>query len=137
MPLKITALKYYFYLDNFHTRTNKCTINILLLYVLWNLSFSDHKMIKALEWIAGGLLFLAFWLSLITKTIEVPSDCWCLQHVILYLPFYAVVMFGAVSAIIVFHRTLSFNDCPEASKELQEQIKAARTDLKKRGLKLK
>lgn len=102
----------------------------------FNLSFSAQKMIKALEWIAGGLLFLAFWLSLVTKKIDVTSDCWCLQHVIFYLPLYAVIVFGAVSAIIVLYRTLTFTDCPEAAKELQEQIKAARIDLKKRGLKL-
>lgn len=92
-------------------------------------------MIKAVEWIAGAVLFLAFWLSLVTKIVEIPTDCWCVLHVIYYLPFYAVLTFGTVSAVIVLYRTLTFNDCPEAAKELQEQIKLARTDLKKRGLK--
>jgi dolichyl-phosphate mannosyltransferase polypeptide 3 len=36
---------------------------------------------------------------------------------------------------VVLYRTLNFNDCPEAAKELMEQIDEARTDLRKRGMK--
>jgi dolichol-phosphate mannosyltransferase subunit 3 len=35
----------------------------------------------------------------------------------------------------VLYRTLTFNECKEASDELQEEIKLARADLKTKGMK--
>jgi dolichyl-phosphate mannosyltransferase polypeptide 3 len=35
----------------------------------------------------------------------------------------------------VLYRTLTFNECTEAAEELQRQIKEARADLTKKGMK--
>ena len=37
---------------------------------------------------------------------------------------------------IIAWRVYTFNDCEEAARELKQEIKAAKEDLKKRGLKV-
>jgi len=56
-------------------------------------------------------------------------------YFVLPLPLWGVVILGAISAAIVLYRTFTFNDCPEAAKELLEQIDEARKDLRKKGMK--
>ncbi|OXA58482.1 ATP-binding cassette sub-family A member 3 [Folsomia candida] len=51
------------------------------------------------------------------------------------LPFWALVVFGVYSGSTVLYRTFTFNDCPEAAKELLEEIDMARADLKRKGMK--
>lgn len=53
---------------------------------------------------------------------------------LLLLPFYALVLFGLVSATIVIYRTLTFNNCDQAAKDLKDEIVEAKEFLKKRGL---
>lgn len=55
---------------------------------------------------------------------------------ILLLPVILVAVFGVVSVAIIAYRVYTFNDCLEASEELQRQIKEAKADLAKKGLKL-
>lgn len=55
---------------------------------------------------------------------------------ILLLPMVLVAVFGVVSIAIIAYRVYTFNDCLEASEELQRQIKEAKADLAKKGLKL-
>lgn len=50
------------------------------------------------------------------------------------LPVYCIAAFGLVSALIVFYRTLTFNDCDAAAEELRSQIQEARTFLEGKGL---
>ena len=37
--------------------------------------------------------------------------------------------------VTIIYRVLTFNDCPEAEKELRGQVEMAREDLKKKGMK--
>lgn len=46
-----------------------------------------------------------------------------------------ILHFQAISAAIVLYRTFTFNDCPEAAKELLGQIEEARKDLRQKGMK--
>ncbi|XP_061597765.1 dolichol-phosphate mannosyltransferase subunit 3 [Cololabis saira] len=52
------------------------------------------------------------------------------------MPLYLLVSFGCFSLATVGYRVATFNDCDEAARELQEQIKEAKEDLKKKGLKM-
>ncbi|KAK2830510.1 hypothetical protein Q5P01_018441 [Channa striata] len=52
------------------------------------------------------------------------------------MPLYLLVSFGCFSLATVGYRVATFNDCEEAAKELQEQIKEAKEDLKRKGLKM-
>lgn len=52
------------------------------------------------------------------------------------MPVYLLVSFGCFSLATVGYRVATFNDCEEAARELQEQIKEAKEDLRKKGLKL-
>ncbi|XP_017462440.1 PREDICTED: dolichol-phosphate mannosyltransferase subunit 3-like [Rhagoletis zephyria] len=49
------------------------------------------------------------------------------------LPIVLLVLLGAYAATVVLYRTFTFNDCPQAAKELQQQIEEARKDLKEKG----
>jgi dolichyl-phosphate mannosyltransferase polypeptide 3 len=46
-----------------------------------------------------------------------------------------VLVFGLACLFVIVYRVITFNDCEEASKELQQQIKEAQEDLKSKGLK--
>ena len=50
-------------------------------------------------------------------------------------PFVLVGVFGVASLTIIAYRVYTFRDCPEAAKELQQQIVEARKDLAKKGMK--
>lgn len=91
-------------------------------------------MTKLVEWLCFLLVYFVTWLLVLTKSINLNlSSDW--DNVVVYFPVYTVFLFGMYSAIVVLWRVYSFNDCPEAAKELQQQIKAAREDLKLKGFK--
>lgn len=92
-------------------------------------------MTKLLEWLGVVGLFTGVWAILLSKqSLSDHSDY--VRHFVLFLPFYALLAFAAVSVSIIAWRVYTFNDCKEAAEELQQEIKEAREDLKKRGLKL-
>jgi len=90
-------------------------------------------MTKLLEWLTGTGLFAAVWAILLSKDSADSDDC--VRHFVMFLPFYAALIFAVVSVSIIAWRVYTFNTCEEAAKELQQEIKEARADLKKRGLK--
>ena len=83
------------------------------------------------EALGFGILMLALW-AFILRQVSQWENPIALLHAQL-LPFYGVLVFGAVSAAIVLHRVFTFNDCPEANLELQKQIKQAHQDLSQKG----
>ncbi|CAH1391070.1 unnamed protein product [Nezara viridula] len=92
-------------------------------------------MTKLLEWLCFLLVYFVTWLLVLTKYINLNiSDEW--NSFVVYFPVYTVFLVGIYSLIVVLWRVYSFNDCPEAAKELQQQIKAAREDLKLKGLRI-
>lgn len=53
---------------------------------------------------------------------------------ILYAPFWAIVILAIYAAGSVVVGVCTFQDCPEAAVELEEQVKEARQVLKKKGV---
>ncbi|XP_042881633.1 dolichol-phosphate mannosyltransferase subunit 3-like isoform X2 [Penaeus japonicus] len=92
-------------------------------------------MTKLAEWLMGAVLILGPWTAVVTNTVKNDfTDQYFIY--ILLLPVILVAMFGLVSVAIIAHRVYNFNDCNEAAEELTRQIKEAKEDLKKKGLKI-
>ena len=113
-------------------------------------------MTKLLEWLTGAVLFAGVWAYLFNSTPENSTDY--ARHFVLFLPIYTllafavsnfpflfyffssiskyIILFQVVSVSIIAWRVYTFNDCEEAAKELQQEIKEAKADLRKRGLKI-
>ncbi|CAL8130688.1 unnamed protein product [Orchesella dallaii] len=89
-------------------------------------------MTQLAKFLSLGILAVMVWIKLMGIT---DPDTLLYKCVVFPLPFWGVVVFGAISAAIVLYRTFTFNDCPDAAKELLEQIDEARKDLRKRGMK--
>ncbi|GBM88586.1 hypothetical protein AVEN_197635-1 [Araneus ventricosus] len=88
-------------------------------------------MTKLAEWLAGVVVIIAIWFSCLSNDIILKSHdlhSWL-------LPFYGVIAFGLYSLVVVLYRVFTFNDCPEAARELKEEIQMAREDLAKKGFK--
>lgn len=90
-------------------------------------------MTKLTEWLSGISVYLALWLAFVTKQINLFPTDW--DNLILFLPVFTLIAFGLYSLSVILWRVYCFNDCPEAAKEIQEQIIAARKDLEAKGLK--
>ncbi|XP_048740418.2 dolichol-phosphate mannosyltransferase subunit 3-like [Ostrea edulis] len=89
---------------------------------------------KLFQWLIGAGLFIAVWLAFVLEKVDI--QCTEIQKsVILVSPVLAVGIFGVVSAVIVLYRVAIFNNCDDAAEELKQQIKDAREDLSKKGLK--
>ncbi|XP_037801562.1 dolichol-phosphate mannosyltransferase subunit 3-like isoform X1 [Penaeus monodon] len=92
-------------------------------------------MTKLVEWLMGAVLILGPWTAVVTSTVKNEfTDQYFIY--ILLLPLVLVAMFGLVSVAIIAHRVYNFNDCNEAAEELTRQIKEAKEDLRKKGLKI-
>lgn len=92
-------------------------------------------MTKLLEWLTVAVLILGPWSAVVTNTVQNEFTRKHYQEILL-LPVILVAVFGVVSIAIIAYRVYTFNDCLEASEELQRQIKEAKADLAKKGLKL-
>ncbi|KAI4751501.1 hypothetical protein E4T44_08196 [Aureobasidium sp. EXF-8845] len=73
-------------------------------------------------------LYLAFFLGLIPLPAKIQED------LIPYLPFTAIITFGAYLLGKLGYNVMTFHDVPEAHKELMAEIEIARADLKKMGV---
>ena len=88
-------------------------------------------MTKLMEWLTGLLAIFAVWLSILTGSdLAITHPNLTLFWPILFL----VIPFGLFSVAVIIYRVYNFNDCSEAAKELQGEIKAAKEDLKKKGM---
>lgn len=93
---------------------------------------SPPEMIKALQWISAGLVFLAIWISgLLTPIPNSPI----LNIFVLYLPLFVILLVGLASLTYILYSVMTFNDCPEEAKKLKLQIDEARKGLKAAGYK--
>ncbi|XP_018961581.1 dolichol-phosphate mannosyltransferase subunit 3-like isoform X2 [Cyprinus carpio] len=92
-------------------------------------------MTKLLEWLLGASLIGMAW-GLVTfdlLDLQLPPQY---RELVWPMPVYLLVVFGCYSLATVGYRVATFNDCEDAAKELQAQIKEAKEDLKKKGLKM-
>ncbi|XP_068200482.1 dolichol-phosphate mannosyltransferase subunit 3 [Palaemon carinicauda] len=92
-------------------------------------------MTKLTQWLTAAFLILGPWAAAVFKIVQNDfTDKYYLG--ILLFPVVLVAIFGIVSVAIIAYRVYNFNDCNEAAEELQKQIKEAKLDLAKKGLKL-
>ncbi|XP_019723482.1 dolichol-phosphate mannosyltransferase subunit 3 [Hippocampus comes] len=92
-------------------------------------------MTKLMEWLFGISVVLAAWVLVAFDPLDlsVPHTY---REVAWPMPLYLLVSFGCYSLATVGYRVATFNDCQEAARELQGQIKAAKEDLRSKGLKM-
>lgn len=91
-------------------------------------------MTKLLEWISVASAVFAVWYSLIGGYVKHPLIDKNM-NLILISPILFVILFGLYAATVVLYRVFTFNNCEEASKELQEEIIEAKKDLQAKGIK--
>ncbi|XP_058117318.1 dolichol-phosphate mannosyltransferase subunit 3 [Anopheles ziemanni] len=90
-------------------------------------------MTKLLEWLVAAACFLSVYVAIILRQVkhEVLEQY---MFEIQLSPLFLLVLFGVYSATVVLYRTFTFNNCEEAAKELMQQIKEAKADLRSKGL---
>ncbi|KAH8273097.1 hypothetical protein KR018_000650 [Drosophila ironensis] len=88
------------------------------------------------RWLFYAALFAVPYLSVVLGTVQTQFTAKYLLHIQL-LPVLLLVLFGLFSVWTVLYRTFTFNDCPEAAKELQEEILEARKDLTAKGFRFR
>lgn len=84
-------------------------------------------MTKLMQWLTLLLVIAVIWGAAYTNALQ-PF-----RTEILWTPVMMVVLFGLYSVVTIAYRVATFNDCEEASKELQRQIGEAREDLRSKG----
>ncbi|MED6281397.1 Dolichol-phosphate mannosyltransferase subunit 3, partial [Characodon lateralis] len=92
-------------------------------------------MTKLLQWLLGVSLLGAIWTVVAFDLLELSLPR-TYREVAWPMPLYLLVSFGCYSLATVGYRVATFNDCDEAARELQEQIREAKDDLKKKGLRM-
>ncbi|GFR07009.1 dolichol-phosphate mannosyltransferase subunit 3 [Trichonephila clavata] len=88
-------------------------------------------MTKLAEWLAGVTLITAIWFCFLSN--DILLNRYDIHS--LLLPVYGVIGFGVYSLVIILYRVFTFNDSPEAAKELKMEIEMAKKDLAAKGFK--
>ncbi|KAH8732482.1 dolichol phosphate mannosyltransferase-like protein subunit 3 [Phaeosphaeriaceae sp. PMI808] len=89
-------------------------------------------MTRAQQTISIAMLLTSLYLAVFMEVIPFPQKIQ--KEVVPVLPFWALVSFGAYLLFKLGLGVFTFNDVPEAYKELQAQIQEARKDLKAKGV---
>nr|OQO20744.1 hypothetical protein B0A51_11492 [Rachicladosporium sp. CCFEE 5018] len=89
-------------------------------------------MTRASESLKFALITAVVYFVLLSGVLPLPSK---LQDEVLpVLPLWAIVTLGAYLLFKLGYGVFSFNDVPEAHRELMKQIAQAKTDLRRRGV---
>ncbi|OQO07934.1 hypothetical protein B0A48_06726 [Cryoendolithus antarcticus] len=89
-------------------------------------------MTRASESLKFALITAVVYFVLLSGVLPLPSK---LQDEVLpVLPLWAIVTLGAYLLFKLGYGVFSFNDVPEAHRELMKQIEQAKTDLRRRGV---
>jgi len=73
-------------------------------------------------------VYIALFLGYIPVSSKIQNE------VVPYLPLWGIVSFGAYLLFKLGYGVLTFNDVPEAHKELMGQIEQAKKELKSKGI---
>ena len=79
-----------------------------------------------------GVSFIALWLG--AKAKKDDSTGATTAILIDFAPVWAVLLLGVYAAATIIYNVMTFNDCPEAAAELDQQIKEAKAEMKKRKI---
>ncbi|KAI9151543.1 dolichyl-phosphate mannosyltransferase polypeptide 3 [Paramyrothecium foliicola] len=89
-------------------------------------------MTRAQQTISFALLVSSFYLALYLELVPLPAVIQ--EQIVPVLPFWALVSFGALLLFRLGWGVVTFNDVPEAHKELMAEINEAKADLRKLGV---
>ncbi|KAI0129897.1 dolichol-phosphate mannosyltransferase subunit 3 [Xylariales sp. AK1849] len=89
-------------------------------------------MTRAQQTISIALLASSFYLALYLQLLPLPELVQ--TEIVPVLPFYALVSFGAYLLFRLGWNVMTFNDVPEAHKELMGEIELAKVDLRGLGV---
>ncbi|KAL8420305.1 hypothetical protein RB594_003185 [Gaeumannomyces avenae] len=89
-------------------------------------------MTRAQQTISIALLASSLYLALFLQLIPLPEVVQ--TQIVPVLPFWFIVAFGAMLLARLGWGVLTFNDTPEAYKELMVEIEEAKVDLQRRGV---
>ncbi|KAI0139161.1 dolichol-phosphate mannosyltransferase subunit 3 [Hypoxylon sp. NC0597] len=89
-------------------------------------------MTRAQQTISVGLLVTSLYLALYLQLIPLPPLVQ--TEIVPYLPFWALVSSGAYLLFRLGWNVMTFNDVPEAHKELMAEIELAKADLRRLGV---
>ncbi|MCJ1352003.1 MAG: hypothetical protein MMC33_001987 [Icmadophila ericetorum] len=89
-------------------------------------------MTRAQQTVSIGLLVSSIYLACYLHLIPFPSLIQ--DEIIPVLPFWAIVSFGAYLLFKLGWGVFTFNDVPEAHKELMKEIETAKNDLRSKGV---
>ncbi|KAK7931315.1 dolichyl-phosphate mannosyltransferase polypeptide 3 [Apiospora marii] len=89
-------------------------------------------MTRAVQTISLALLASSIYLALYLELLPLPPLVQ--SEVVPVLPFWALVSFGAYLLFRLGWNVMTFNDVPEAHKELMAEIDLAKTDLRGLGV---
>ncbi|KAK8068973.1 dolichol-phosphate mannosyltransferase subunit 3 [Apiospora phragmitis] len=89
-------------------------------------------MTRAVQTISLALLASSIYLALFLELLPLPELVQ--TEVVPVLPFWALVSFGAYLLFRLGWNVMTFNDVPEAHKELMAEINLAKTDLRGLGV---
>jgi len=89
-------------------------------------------MTRATQTASFLVALVSIWLALFLGYI--PTSAKVQEDVVPFIPIWAVVAFGAYLLCKLGYGVLTFNDVPEAHKELMAQIQQAKDELRKKGV---
>ncbi|WYZ35942.1 hypothetical protein EsH8_X_000589 [Colletotrichum jinshuiense] len=89
-------------------------------------------MTRAQQTISLALLVGSLYLALYLQLVPIPAKVQ--DEIVPVLPFWALITFGAYLLGRLGYNVMTFNDVPEAHKELMAEIDEAVVDLRKLGV---
>ncbi|KAF2016186.1 dolichol phosphate mannosyltransferas-like protein subunit 3 [Aaosphaeria arxii CBS 175.79] len=89
-------------------------------------------MTRAQQTISIALLLSSLYLAVFLEIVSLPEKIQ--TEIIPVIPFWALVSFGSYLLFKLGLGVFTFNDVPEAYKELMAEIQEARTDLRAKGV---
>jgi dolichyl-phosphate mannosyltransferase polypeptide 3 len=92
-------------------------------------------MLKYQKWLIFFIVFFFVWLGICKFSSEYIVNP-RIQQIAFVLPMYLLVTFGAYSLAVIALNVMAVSDCVEAAKELDEEVKQAKEDLRKKGMNL-
>lgn len=85
-----------------------------------------------------GALFVAVWRAALQQEeqlVETAAPYTTLASLLIrFAPLWGIASLGVYALVTIVYNVLTFEDCPEAAKEIDDQVKEARAELKKRGI---
>ncbi|KZL71737.1 dolichol-phosphate mannosyltransferase subunit 3, partial [Colletotrichum incanum] len=93
---------------------------------------STATMTRAQQTISLALLVSSLYLALYLQLIPIPAKIQ--NEIVPVLPFWVLISFGSYLLARLGYNVMTFNDVPEAHKELMAEIDEAVVDLRKLGV---